>query len=291
MLVVVICRDLLHSSVTEAMIGLPWYYEQVSFVTMSWRIGKLQGRINWLVAICVALTVALLINLGFWQLGRAEEKRELQREMQARQSEPTVSLAQVQLPAGSASADQSTEQAGRLENMNVSATGRFWNEASFLVAFQFFQGAPGFELITPFELNDSEEFVLISRGWIAPGPGTDGMPYIAPVEGVLTVSGQLHIPDAVVGVTQVQGEAWPLRFRRLDMKRAATILERPVRPYVMRLSAGEPGVMARHWPAVTVSTRNNVQYSIQWFGMALAVIVIAALMSTNVLALWRGEGR
>lgn len=253
----------------------------------NWRLGKLQGRIHWLVAVCVALTVALLVNLGFWQLGRAEEKRTLQREMRDRQADIAVSLEQLQPQSGEISAEQSQ----RLENMNVSAHGRFWNEASFMVAFQFFQGAPGFELITPFEFGDSDEIILVSRGWIAPGPGADGLPYIAPVEGDITVSGQLHIPDAVVGITQVEGETWPLRLRRLDMPRVAELLERPVRPYVLRLSAGEPGVMARHWPAVTVITRNNIQYAIQWFGMALAVMVITVLMSTNVLSLWRGNKR
>lgn len=253
----------------------------------SWRVGKLQGRINWLIALCVVLTVVLLINLGFWQLGRADEKRTLQREMQTRQLDVAVPLAQVQ----SQTDEISAEWTENLENLNVSATGRYWNEASFLVAFQFFQGAPGFELITPFEISGSDDVVLVSRGWVAPGPAANGLPYITPMDGDMTVSGQLHIPEPVVGVTQVEGDTWPLRFRRLDLERAATLLERPVRPYVMRLGISEPGVMARHWPAVTVNTRTNVQYAIQWFGMALAVIVIATLMSTNLPALWRGTSR
>ncbi|MDP2142147.1 MAG: SURF1 family protein [Gammaproteobacteria bacterium] len=242
-------------------------------------LGRLRIRINPLIAVSVILTLGLLINLGFWQLGRAEEKRQLQREMQARQLESAVPIAQI--PQGSIS----EEQAQALENQNVIATGTYWNEASFVVAFQFFQGAPGFELVTPFELSDTGEFVLVSRGWIAPGPGDDGMPFIVPVDGEQTLTGQLHIPPAAVGTTQVEGEAWPLRFRRLDIARVAAVIDRELQPWVVRLAAGGPGVLARHWPTVTVSTRSNIQYALQWFGMALLVLVITVLMSTNVLAL------
>jgi surfeit locus 1 family protein len=248
-------------------------------------LGRLHLRVNWLIALCVLLTVSLLINLGFWQLGRAADKRELQREMQARQLEAAIPLQQI----ATRTAPITIEDAAALENQNVSVTGRYWNEASFLVAFQFFQGAPGFELITPFEVTPSGELVLVSRGWIAPGPGADGMPYIVPVEGEQQLTGQLHIPDVQPGRTQVEGDAWPLRFRRLDIPRAVEVLERPLLPWVVRLSAGSEGLLARHWPAVTLSIRSNIQYALQWFGMALLVLVITVLMSTNLLALWTGK--
>lgn len=239
------------------------------------QLGRLQIRIHWGIALCVTLTFALLVNLGFWQLGRAEEKRALQREMQARAAQPPVALATLQPRV----APLTEAQAVEVENLGVAVSGRYWNEASFLVAFQFFQGAPGFELLTPFLVAGSEETLLVSRGWIAPGPGADGMPFVVPVEGEQTLTGQLHVPPAVAGTTQVEGDAWPLRLRRLDLARAGELLERPVLPWVLRLSADSPGVHARHWPAVTVSTRSNIQYALQWFGMALVVLGVTLALS------------
>ncbi len=250
------------------------------------QLGRLQIRIHWGIALGVTLTFALLVNLGFWQLGRAEEKRALQREMQAREALPALPLAQLSPRAGPLDASQ----ASAVENLRVTVAGRFWNEASFLVAFQFFQGAPGFELITPFLLADSEEVLLVSRGWIAPGPGADGMPVVVPVEGEPTLTGQLHVPPVLPGTTPFEGETWPLRLRRLDLARAAELLERPVLPWVLRLSADSPGVHARHWPAVTVSTRSNIQYALQWFGMALVVLLVTLALSTNLLSLLGGKG-
>lgn len=252
-------------------------------VTTEFKLGEWRFRIHWLIACCVLMTVALLINLGFWQLGRAAEKRELQRAMQMRLEVAALPLAQVAPRQG----PLTQEQRNAVENLSVSATGRYWNEGSFVVAFQFFQGAPGYELITPFELQDTGELVLVSRGWVTPGPGADGMPYIPAIEGPQRLSAQLHVPTPALGTTQVEGERWPLRFRTLDIPRAATLLERPLLPWVLRLAPAQAGVFARHWPAVTVSTRSHIQYALQWFGMALLVFVVSVLMSSNILVLRR----
>lgn len=253
------------------------------------QFGELKFHINWLIAVCVALTVALLTNLGFWQLGRLDDKRALREAMQDRLEATPVALAQI----APRSSPVSELQAETLENLRVTASGHYWNEASFVVAFQFFQGAPGFELITPFELEETGETVLVSRGWVAPGPGDDGMPYVVPIEGERQLTGQLHVPmiAATAGVTQVEGESWPLRFRRLDVERATQVLERPLLPWVVRLGPGEVGVFARHWPAVAVNTRTHIQYAVQWFGMAAVVLLISFLMSSNFLALRAARAR
>jgi len=245
-------------------------------------IGAFQIRVHSLIALGTGFSVAVLITLGFWQLDRAAQKRDMQRAMLARQLEPPQTLVDLPAPAD----PLNEERREQLENLSVSLSGNYWNEASFLVAFQFLQGAPGFELVTPFILS-SGQYVLVSRGWIS--PGNDGNPALPVISGPQTLVGQLHIPPAATGVTQVEGEAWPVRFRRLDIARAAAIMDRPLLPYVVRLAEGQPGVMARHWAPLTVSTRSNIQYALQWFGMALAVIVVTLLMSSNIVALRRGR--
>ena len=46
---------------------------------------RLQIRFNWKIALFVALSFSLLMKLGFWQLSRADEKRQMQRVIDARQ--------------------------------------------------------------------------------------------------------------------------------------------------------------------------------------------------------------
>lgn len=64
------------------------------------KFGELRIRVHWLIAICVVLTLALLINLGFWQLSRVQEKRELAQAMQLRQQEAPMPLATITPRAG-----------------------------------------------------------------------------------------------------------------------------------------------------------------------------------------------
>lgn len=224
------------------------------------------------------MSLGLLINLGLWQLDRAQQKRDQAALQEARSLEAPVSLEQVLINGISA---QNTQ------NRKVSTRGSYWNEASFLIAFQFFQGAPGFEVLTPFELAEQDTWVLVSRGWIAPKDGGDGVPEIPPVLGEQTITALAHIPQEPVGVTQVQGEQWPLRFRRMDIPLLEQVLDRSLAPVVLRLEPGEQGVLARHWSAHAITTRSNLGYALQWFGMALIVLIVTVLLSTNILALYK----
>ena len=227
------------------------------------------------------MSLGLLVNLGLWQLDRAQQKRDQAALLQQRRLEAAVSLEQV------LASDISVQNT---QDRKVSTRGSYWNEASFLIAFQFYQGAPGFEVITPFQLAKQDMWILVSRGWIAPREGGDGLPEIPSVTGEQAITALAHIPQDIMGTTQVQGEQWPLRFRRVDIPLLEQVLERPLAPVVLRLEPGEPGVLARHWSSRAISTRSNLGYALQWFAMALIVLVITVLMSTNILALIKERG-
>ncbi|GEM_PF-83698 len=259
-------------------------------------IGRLQIRFNWLIALCVLLSCALFINLGFWQLGRAADKRQLQRDAAVQeQAEPVAleSLFAVSSAAGSAgsagAAGAAEETAATLNNRRVSLRGEYVNDAAFLVVFQFFQGQPGFELISPFRLSSDGSLVMVSRGWIAPGPDADSLPVIQAVQGQQTLIGQLYVPDLASVAGQVAEREWPVRVRRLHIPQAEALLGEPVYPWQVRLNTGSPGLLARHWPTVTISIRSNIGYALQWFSFALLTVVVSLLMGSNLLQVLRKD--
>ena len=59
----------------------------------------------------------------------------------------------------------------------------------------------------------------------------------------------------------------------------------PLFPYVIRLGVDQPGVLVRHWPAVTSNTSQNFSYALQWFSMAIALLMVSLILSSNILAL------
>ena len=252
-------------------------------------IGRLIINIHVPILLCVLLSVSMFINLGFWQLSRAAEKRQMQRDAQEQMLADPVSLESLvpQVIESPAIGVQIADANWSLNNRRVSLQGEYLNNAPFLVVFQFFQGQPGFELISPFRLASDSSLVLVSRGWIAPGPGADSIPTVQAVAGEQNLLGQIHVPLEPTTVSQIEERAWPIRLRRMHVPQAEQLLGEALFPYVVRLDAGSPGLGARHWPTVNISTRSNIGYALQWFFFALATLFISLLMSSNVIQLWK----
>jgi surfeit locus 1 family protein len=265
------------------------YFSGIAAGSHEITIGRLHIRFNWLIALCVLLSCAMFINLGFWQLGRAADKRQLQRDAVVQEQAEPVPLESLFTAASSTAAGAAAEAASSLNNRRVSLRGEYVNDAAFLVVFQFFQGQPGFELISPFRLASDGSLVLVSRGWIAPGPDAGSLPVIQTVEQQQTLVGQLHVPDVATVASQIEEREWPVRVRRLHIPQVEALLGEPVYPWQVRLNTGSPGLLARHWPTVTISTRSNIGYALQWFSFALLTVVVSLLMSSNLLQLLRKD--
>lgn len=250
------------------------------------QIGQLTIRIHWLVLICLISTLGMFVSPGLWQLERADEKRALAQNLQLRASAAPVPLHEA----------QQSPLFG--DQMRVYVQGHFEQDAPFLIPFQFYQGRAGYEVIMPLRLSDGT-LALVSRGWLAPPHEvvTDGgsgsqLPEIPLIEdsseGLQSEdqqgegrqwAAQLVVPAVEIPPATVVDSQWPVRLARLNTEQAGRLLGEPVYPYVLRLEADQPGVLARHWSAPPVSTRTHIAYAVQWFVIALVVAMTALFMS------------
>lgn len=237
------------------------------------KLGQLQIEINWLVFVCLLSSLGMFISLGFWQLDRAAEKRDMADALQRRAQAVALPLEQA----------ESAPDFGN--NSPVQLDGHYENEISFLVSFQFWRGQAGFELITPFRAADGG-LVLLSRGWIGAAAG-ESLPEIPPISGEQTVIARVHVPDVEVPPAEVTARSWPVLLSRFNVEQAGRLLGEPVYPHVLRLEADQPGVQSRHWQPPSISTRTHIAYAVQWFGIAAIVLTASFLYSSNLISLWR----
>lgn len=238
---------------------------------MTLTLGQLRVQINWLVLLCLCSSLGMFISLGFWQLDRAGEKSLLAETYQLRSQSQPLPLLQA----------ERTDSFGNLSR--VQTAGTFDNDIPFLLTFQFYQGQAGFEVVTPFRSDDGP-LLLVSRGWLAPGPGGT-VPAIPPVPGHQQIQAQVHIPDVDIPPATVSDTSWPVRLSRLNIAQAERLLGEPVYPYLLRLESGQPGALARHWQPPSITIRTHIAYAVQWFAIALAVLLAAFLYASNVLSL------
>ncbi|MEE9354530.1 MAG: SURF1 family protein [Methylococcaceae bacterium] len=240
---------------------------------------RLQIKFNWKIAIGILFLFLVLIRLGFWQLDRAQQKRQIQNARDAQPLNKPVSVENL----------TSNDKKG-LNYKHVTLDGSYDNDKSLLVSNQFFQNRPGYEVITTFKLHSSDQIVLVSRGWIAAHSGGNLLPTIEPVTGTQKLLGTIHIPSSksfYLPQKIDEPPKWPLRLHHFDINGIFPLFERPVLPFVVRLNRNSPGVLERHWRETKLKPENSISYAIQWFGMALLLLVITIVKSTNILEISR----
>lgn len=242
-------------------------------------LGKLTVQVDAFILLCIFLSCGMFVSLGFWQLDRAAEKRaQAVAWLAAAEAEPVPFAA---LPDAGTGDEELVSN-----NRRVALQGSFQNEISFLVLYQFFQGRPGYELVTPVRPADGGELVLVSRGWIAPDD-SGGRPDVPMVDGQQSMIARLYLPDTEIPPGEITDDSWPVRMPRLNVTQASRLLGEPVYPHVLRLESGQPGVQGRHWPQPDFSTRSHYAYTAQWFGLALLVLLASFAYASNILTLLR----
>ncbi len=228
--------------------------------------------------LCLALFI-LLVSLGCWQWSRAEYKTALV-------------MRQTSGEAQILTLEQALETTGEIHSLPLQLTGSFDNAHSLLLDNQMEGSRPGYQVLTPLLTTDNK-LVLVSRGWIA-GSANRRLPVLPQTRvGVLTLQGKIYVPDGkqlVLKADDFTTPEWPLLIQKIDLNQLSAVLVagRPgveLAPFVIRLDVdqdvedGEEFV--RHWHWMSMSPEKHRGYAFQWFGMALVLLVLYIVFSTE----------
>jgi len=147
--------------------------------------------------LAVVVLCPLLASLGFWQLDRAAQKRQLA-EGFASGSE-TVSL-------DGASIAEAMAELPRYQRVGIS--GNYEGGRQFLLDNMIHDGMAGYQVLTPFLVEGSEVRVMVNRGWIPKAFGTSLLPDVGVGEGSRRIRGRItQLPRSGLERT---AETWPL---------------------------------------------------------------------------------
>ncbi len=237
----------------------------------------LQLDFEWRITLATALLVPALIALGFWQLERAEEKAGLEARWNARQSEAPVAL--------TALAGDAPEQ---LAYRRVSLRGEFLAEHYLLLDNRVQQGRFGNEVIGLLVLTDSDQVVLVNRGWVPSDPARLELPQVAEPEGAVELTGHIYVAPGKPYLLAEQQPAppWPVRIQALDTETltplVATVTDAALYPHPVRIDSGQPGALTVAWQLVNASPEKHQGYALQWFTMAAVLAFFFILRSSNL---------
>tara|TARA_R110000787_G_scaffold140652_7_gene254209 strand:+ start:194 stop:949 length:756 start_codon:yes stop_codon:yes gene_type:complete len=237
----------------------------------------LQLDFEWRITLATALLLPALIALGFWQLERAEEKAGLEARWSVRQSEAPVPL--------SALASSDPEQ---LAYRRVSLHGRFLPAHYLLLDNRIHQGRFGNEVIGLLALADSDQVVLVNRGWVPSDPARLVLPEVPEPDGAVTLTGHIYVSPGkpyLLGEQQLT-PPWPVRVQAVDPETLAPLVamvtDAALYPHPVRIDSGQPGALTVAWQLVNASPQKHQGYALQWFTMAAVLAFFFLLRSSNL---------
>jgi surfeit locus 1 family protein len=210
----------------------------------------------------VVVGVIVMVNLGFWQLDRLDQRQEFNAQVIARIDQPTVALDA--LLAESADPDD-------LAWRPVAATGTYLVDEQVVVVNRSQNGRAGDNVVTPLRLADGR-VLLVNRGFVPFGVEIPDVPAATVnVQGLARTSqerrtGQLSDP-AEGQLSQVQ---------RVDLDRLAQQIPGEMVPIYVDLLASEPAELpGLPEPVIRpdLSDGPHLAYAVQWFIFSAAVVV------------------
>jgi surfeit locus 1 family protein len=212
------------------------------------------------VLMATVLGVTLTANLGAWQLRRAAQKIALQTALDSRAQLPPLSASDLAHDAAAAEAQHYRP---------VRLRGRWVSAHSVFLDNRQMRDRVGFYLVTPLQLEDRPEAVLVQRGWV-PRDQRDRtqLPNVPTPTGLVDVEGHIAPPPA--RLYEFSGAPGGVIRQNLDLGAFAAETGLRLAPLSVQQSdsaatAGD-GLM-RDWPRPAVDVQMHYGYAFQWFAL------------------------
>jgi len=225
-------------------------------------------------AIGTVIGVALLIALGTWQLGRADDKRALERTFAERAADAPIGL-----PSGRIDPEG-------LRYRRIQVTGRFDAARQFLLDNRTRRGVAGYHVLTPLRLEGDSRAILVNRGWVPGGPRRDVLPAIDASGERVVLEGLASLPTGdpfLLGPAGYEGASgWPRVVQSVDLERMEALLGYSLMPVVLRLAPESRHGFVREWrPYVGFGPERHQAYAVQWFALAAALASIYVVVGLS----------
>lgn len=213
--------------------------------------------------------VAFFLWLGFWQLGRADQKQALLDQY------ATAQKTQVEITL------QNAASLPRYQRAEVS--GRFDPAHQILLDnMPSHTGQPGYRVLTPFETPAG--WLLVDRGWLPLGSSRDHLPDVQVGNDERTIAGTLdELPRAGIELEAPPVDAsapWP---RVLSFPQQSVLeqqLGQKLIPGLFLLDASQRDGYERVWEAhLGFRPDRHIGYAVQWFAFAVAAVILFVITS------------
>ena len=223
------------------------------------------------------LAMALCIQAGRWQFNKAAAKNALQNQLINHQNDSPIAL------------PDSFSELDSLRYKRVKFIGFYDKRYQILLDNQVENTKVGYHVFTPMQVQGSQYYVLINRGWVAAMPYKKGakkheLPIISVPDGRQEVGGDIGVPAGKFFTLEAppsNNQSWQPVWQHLDLKRYSNLVPFTIQPFVVRLDPKNSGGFIRNWPAPGARSNMHLGYAYQWFGFAVTILGIFIVLNVK----------
>ncbi len=234
------------------------------------RLGAREFRPSLIPTLATFAMLPLLLWLGYWQLDRAAQKRELL----SRYASGGEFVLDLNVPGA--------ELNGELFQQ-VTVRGTFDSTRQILLDGMVRDRLSGYHVLTPLRLDDGRGWLMVNRGWVAPGASRSQLPAADVQEQPRTVLGRLStFPQAGMrlGDNLIDaGAPWPRVMLYPTPDEVQALFEQPVLPRIVLLDPTEQDGYVRDWTPASIPPERHLAYAAQWFAFAATLFGIFLVLN------------
>lgn len=212
--------------------------------------------------------IVVFIQLGNWQLSRADEKDARQQQLEELAKQPKLNL-----PASPVKLDD-------LLYREVEVVGEYVADQTIYLDNRTHNGVAGYHIISPLRIANSDVHVLVNRGWVATGVNRDILPHIPEVKGEIKVTGTVIPPTQralVLSDQIVTGAVWSTLYIDSYQEQTGLILQ-PI--LIQQEDVLEDGLI-REWIRLDTGSSKNLGYAFQWYSFAVLTVIIFMVLNVK----------
>jgi cytochrome oxidase assembly protein ShyY1 len=228
-------------------------------------------RPRWILShVLVLALVVVMINLGFWQLRRLDEKKSYNASVRAHESLPIAPIDSLLHP------NDPSSRGSDLAFRRVTLTGTYDTTNEVIIRARSLNERPGVWVATPLRLSSGDAVVVV-RGFLP----TQGTPDAVPADAE-PPTGQVVV-EGLVQETQTRGTFGPTdpdgrlsNMARVDVARLQQQVPYTLYPVYAQLKSSQPaqaGAEPEVLPEPVLDEGPHLGYAVQWFIFSTIAIV------------------
>lgn len=227
------------------------------------------------------ICIPLFIKFGLWQYHKAEQKQLIQNAYNQAKTDSALAF-----PLDIANKSELMIEEWKYKKVKV--IGTYETKYQFLLDNQVEAERAGYHVITPLKIENTQQYVLVNRGWILAKDNHSELPIFDTPSGTQEITGQVWVPSKKIfsledKTTSVANDKrLQAVWQNIDIAKYQRLMQFTVSPLAIKLDAQSGGGgFVRNWQIPIERITTNMGYAYQWFGFALATLLIFIYMSVS----------